>query len=225
MHQSLPSFSTQILSQTTLVDHIVEIVLMRPEGFHWQVGDYLWLGSEYTDFKPFSIANLPNESIIKLHIALVPNLAAWFNQLSIQAQQQIKGAVSQYHWVNNKQPIMMFAGGTGITPLLALLEGHTDALTEQSVTLYWGVRHAQWLFAHTELDALAQNYPYFSWQAVVSEPDSEWSGLTGLLPDVIAQQQLDFSNKNIMICGPWPMVQSIKNNAMALGVLAADAIQ
>lgn len=219
-HNDLPSFSCQLLQQIPLVENIIELSLTRPENFHWQVGDYLWLGSEHSDFKPFSIANLPDESAIKLQIALVPALNDWWTHLLIQETLHIKGAVNQYHWPENQQPIMMLAGGTGITPLLALLQGHQERLEQQLVTLYWGVRRTELLFAREALEYLASSYPNFSWQAVISETDDRWTGLTGLLPDVLAEAPLSLVEHTVMICGPWSMVQSIKKWANAQGVLA-----
>jgi NAD(P)H-flavin reductase len=221
-HAQLPLFSCQLIHQTALVDNIIELSLSRPEGFNWQVGDYLWLGSDNGDFKPFSIANLPNESVIKLQIALVPALNEWLTHLLAQETLHIKGAVNQYHWPENQQQIMMLAGGTGITPLLALLQGHQDRLEHQLVTLYWGVRRSEHLFAQVALDALSANYPNFRWQAVVSDFDDNWTGLTGLLPDVLAQQSIDLTNHHILICGPWPMVTALKSLVLSLGAKAEN---
>ncbi len=216
-HAQLPLFSCQLISQTALVDNIVELSLTRPEGFDWDMGDYLWLGSDNTDFKPFSIANLPTDSIIKLQIAIVPAMAAWLSHCLAQNPLQIKGSVNQYHWADNQQPMLMLAGGTGITPLLALLKGHQAALAQQSVTLYWGVRRRELLFAQATLDTLSNDYPNFKWQAVVSEYDESWTGLTGLLPDALAQQPIDLKNHHVLICGPWPMVTALKSLVLSFG--------
>jgi len=216
-HNALALFSCQLMSQTTLVANIIELTLTRPEGFDWQVGDYLWLGSEQSEFKPFSIASLPSEGVIRLQIAIVPNLSAWLSACLAAPILQIKGSVSQYHWVDH-QPILMLAGGTGITPLFALLEGHQAALMQQSVTLYWGVRRAELLFVKNKLDALASQYPYFNWYPVVSEVDAQWTGLNGLLPDILEQQIVDLRNHQVMICGPWPMVKALKKLAIDQGV-------
>jgi len=218
-HTELPLFSCQLVHQTPLVANIIELSLTRPEGFDWQVGDYLWLSSETGDFKPFSIANLPSESIIKLQIAITPALSSWLAACLAQANLTMKGPVSQYHWVNS-YPIMMLAGGTGITPLITLLQGHQDALLQQSVTLYWGVRKAELLFMRVILDALATQYANFSWYPVISESDEQWTGLTGLLPDILEQQAIDLTHHQVMICGPWPMVTRLKEFALAQGAQA-----
>lgn len=218
-HNGLPLFSCQLAQQAPLVANIVELSLTRPEGFNWQVGDYLWLGSEQGELKPFSIANLPSEPIIKLQIAIVPNLSAWLSACLAAPILQIKGPVSQYHWVDH-QPIMMLAGGTGITPLLSLLQGHQAALMKQSVTLYWGVRQAELLFVKNSLDALANQHPNFSWYPVISEMDDQWTGLSGLLPDILEPKNLDLSNHQVMICGPWSMVTRLKQWALAQGAQA-----
>lgn len=223
-HDELPVFSCYFISQTTLAEHIIELTLTRPDHFHWQVGDYLWLGSEKTEAKPFSIANLPHESVIKLQIAVIPTLVDWLDDTLRCDVLQIKGAVNQYHWPHHQQPTLMLAGGTGITPLLALLQGHRADMTKAKITLYWGVKRAALLFARAALDELAAENPLFSWQAIVSEDDETWTGLTGLLPDVLAKHPQELTHHNVIICGPWPMVSAIKQWALTQGA-QANAIQ
>lgn len=223
-HTELPLFSCQLQHQTTLIDNIIEIILSKPEGFTWQVGDYLWFGSEQTEFKPFSIANLPSDKFIKLQISVVPVIAKWLTHCFSINSLQIKGPVSQYNWVNNNKPIIMLAGGTGITPLLTLLQGHQANLAQQKVALYWGVRHSELLFAQETLDTLASSYSNFTWFPIVSEPNLHWKGLTGLLPDVLAQESVRLTACNLMICGPWPMVKALKQLALDQGV-ASENIQ
>lgn len=219
-HEHLPLFLCRLHGKTALATSIIELQLTRPDLFTWQAGDYLWLGSEKIGFKPFSIANLANETHIHLHIARNAALNTWLDALQESSELCIKGPVRQYHWVDDC-PMMMFAGGTGITPLLALLQAHQQHLTHQAVTLYWGVRQEEFLFARTQLNTLAQTYPNFQWHGVISESTESWSGLTGLLPDVIAQHHVPVTQHHLLICGPWPMVTQIKQWAMAQGATAA----
>lgn len=209
---ALTTFNSQIVHIQTLVANIVELVIVRPDGFNWQAGDYLWLGLDETDLKPFSIANVLSENTQTIHcdIALTDVLTQWWQLLTQADHCLIKGPVSQYHWPNGGSPVVMLAGGTGITPLLAMLMAHEVQLIDRSVTLYWGVRRQELLFVQDELNRLMQTYPNFHWQAIVSEEDELWTGTKGNLPDVIMKTMNQVTNYEWLICGPWPMVKILK---------------
>ena len=147
---------------------------------------------------------------IHCDIALTDGLTQWWQLLTQANHCLIKGPVSQYHWPSGDAPMVMLAGGTGITPLLAVLMAHEAQLTDRSVTLYWGVRRQELLFAQDELNRLMQTYPNFHWQAIVSEEDELWTGAKGNLPDVIMQTMSQVTNYEWLICGPWPMVKMLK---------------
>ena len=209
---ALKAFNSQVVQTQTLVANIIELVVSRPDGFNWQAGDYLWLGLDDASLKPFSIANVLSEDTQTIHcdIALTDGLTQWWQLLTQANHCLIKGPVSQYHWPSGDAPMVMLAGGTGITPLLAVLMAHEAQLTNRSVTLYWGVRREQLLYAQDELNRLMQTYPNFHWQAIVSEEDELWTGAKGNLPDVIMQTMSQVTNYEWLICGPWPMVKMLK---------------
>jgi NAD(P)H-flavin reductase len=212
-HSTLTTFNSRIVAINPLAGNLVELLLERPTDFNWQAGDYLWLGLDENQLKPFSIANLSdgNTNHIQCDIAVTEALAEWWKKLTQATSCLIKGPVNQYHWPEGDAPIYLLAGGTGITPLLALLKAHETELTDRVVTLYWGVRRSELLFARELLDHLAKTYAKFHWQAIISDEHDDWTGAKGNLPDAIMQSINDVSHYQWLICGPWPMVQILKN--------------
>jgi len=211
-HQALTSFTSQVIRTNTIVGNIVELVLVRPAGFKWQAGDYLWLGINEQTLKPFSIANVMMNDTQTIHfdIALTEPLNDWWQQLIGSSHCIIKGPVNQYYWPTGNMPMYLLAGGTGITPLLALLNAHEPELKDRVVSLYWGVRQSELLFVKDQLDQLANHYTKFHWQAVISEEEPNWLGAKGYLPDLLSQSITHCNDYEWLICGPWPMVKSLK---------------
>lgn len=211
-HQQLTAFSSRVIDSRPLAGNIVELRLGRPESFHWQAGDYLWLGVDDNDLKPFSIANVPTELTDTIHcdVAITDALSVWLDSLVQALECVIKGPVNQYAWPQDNRPIMLLAGGTGISPLLALLKAHQSQLNQRVVTLYWGVRRAELLFVKDQLDQLALDYPKFHWQAISSDEDADWQGSKGNLPDAVMGAMSDVTDYQWLICGPWPMVKLLK---------------
>ncbi len=220
-HSTLTTFNSRVVAINPLVGNLVELLLERPTNFHWQAGDYLWLGLHESQLKPFSIANLSDDNTnhIRCDIAITEALVEWWKNLRQATSCLIKGPVNQYHWPEGDAPIYLLAGGTGITPLLALLKAHETALTDRVVTLYWGVRRSELLFARELLDRLAKTYAKFHWQAIISDEDESWTGAKGNLPDAVIQSIHDVNSYQWLICGPWPMVQLLKNWLINQGVM------
>ncbi len=219
-HTELTVFDSHIVANHPLVGNIVELVIARPDGFSWQAGDYLWLGLNEDDVKPFSIANVLTEDTQTIHfdIAVTDALTEWWQALLAASHCKIKGPVGQYHWPTGQTPVYLLAGGTGITPLLALLRAHEAELADRVVTLYWGVRQSEWLFVEKQLNQLMQTYPKFHWQAVISEADAQWKGAQGNLPDVLMQAIIPDQASEWLICGPWPMVRLLKDWLINQGI-------
>jgi len=223
-HQEHTQFSTHIMANRVLVGNIIEVTLACPAQFYWQAGDYLWLGIDETRLKPFSIANVyvDQQSLIVLQISLTDSLNDWWNELTQAQQCMIKGPVSQYHWPTGDKPIYLLAGGTGLTPLLALLIANEAELSERVVSLYWGVSRSELLFAANLLNHFAQTYPRFHWQAIISDEKDDWAGAKGNLPDAVRRVLTSVDDHQWLICGPWPMVKSIKEWLLSQGVNPQD---
>ncbi|KZC24918.1 hypothetical protein RHOFW104T7_06160 [Rhodanobacter thiooxydans] len=67
-------------------------------------------------------------------------------------------------------PVVLIAGGIGITPPLCMLRGCLAAQPGRRVYLYYGVRSAREQVFGQRLAALAQTHPAFRLHAVCSNP-------------------------------------------------------
>lgn len=219
-HSTLSAVKSRIISIKPLAGNLVELLLARPRNFSWQAGDYLWLGLDESQLKPFSIANLCDEhtDCIQCDIALTAALTDWWKSLTQAETCVIKGPVNQYRWPVGNAPIYLLAGGTGITPLLALLMAYEAELNDRVVTLYWGVRRPELLFVRESLDRLARTYANFHWQAIISDEHEDWTGAKGNLPDAVMQSITGVNSYEWLICGPWSMAQLLKNWLIDQGV-------
>jgi 3-ketosteroid 9alpha-monooxygenase subunit B len=208
------TLTAQLIEVNSLHPEIIELLLSCPEGFTWNAGDYLWLENAKGIAKPFSIASLPSENRIRLQIAHVESICDWLDDLLDETQVKISVAGSQFRWPQGNAPLVLFAGGTGITPIMTLLKTHL-AHSHRRVMLYWGVRNLSLAYLKLALDTLAEKHPHFAYQLVLSADASPQGNkcLHGLIPDLLQQNQIILPQEasDLMICGPWPMVTSIKS--------------
>ena len=91
-HAELTVFDSHIVANHALAGNIVELVIARPDGFSWQAGDYLWLGLNEDDVKPFSIANVLTENTQTIHfdIAVTDALTEWWQAFLAASHCKIK---------------------------------------------------------------------------------------------------------------------------------------
>lgn len=115
--------------------------------------------------------------------------------------------------------LLMVAGGTGLAPLLAVLEqiDHSwqRSRTAPRVHLLHGVRMAWHLYDRPRLRELAEKRPWFDYTEVVSD-DPSYPGVRGKVGTVAARQAL--SGRTAMVCGGPQMVAHTLERLAAAGM-------
>jgi NAD(P)H-flavin reductase len=121
--------------------------------------------------------------------------------------------------------VVIGAGGIGLAPLRSAVYALLDAAHEQRdrrVVLVVGARHSA--------DLLYAGH-YDEWRArgldvvaTIDAAEAGWSGRVGLVPDVVATLDLDWSNAAALLCGPDIMMRLTADRLIDLG-MAPGAIQ
>ncbi|MFF0341356.1 globin domain-containing protein [Kribbella sp. NPDC004875] len=120
---------------------------------------------------------------------------------------------------DDPRDLLMVAGGTGLAPLLAVLEQIDNQWqrthTAPRVHLLHGVRMAWHLYDRPRLRELAEKRPWFEYTEVVSG-DPSYPGKRGKVGTVAARQALD--GRLAMVCGGPQMVAHTLEQLSAAGV-------
>lgn len=120
-----------------------------------------------------------------------------------------------------KRHLMMFAGGSGITPLMSLARTLLEREPSSRVSLVYGNRSSADIIFHDELHALAaQHGDRFTLRHVLTNPASGFSGRTGLLDRRNATAELETLSAadEYFVCGPEPMMVAVREALEARGV-------
>lgn len=173
------------------------------------------------------------------------SLAAWrarpmVYELGIKREEQ--GAMSQWLWANLKTgerievsrpqgqfivpkgngPLILIGGGIGITPMRAML--HEALGSGRQIVLFHAARTADLLLYRAEFEALAQQHAQFDYQAILSRPDSAWTGPTGHLDAACILGQLtDAPQTDYYLCASNKMMESLSLGLKQQGI-ATDRI-
>ncbi|WP_445160194.1 FAD-binding oxidoreductase [Mycobacterium sp. Dal123C01] len=107
------------------------------------------------------------------------------------------------------RPVILVAGGTGLSAILAMAES-LDADTAHPVYLLYGATSAEDLCKLEELTALRRRIAALELHVTVVRPDTKWDGQTGLVTDLLDERMLAGGDADVYLCGPGPMVESTR---------------
>ena len=124
---------------------------------------------------------------------------------------------------NNEKHYILFAGGSGITPVISILKSVLVKEPKSTVTLFYGNRNENSIIFKDRLDELLLKYPNrLKIVHAYDQPIGVGSGYTGwMVIDMVLRllrenTNLSFHHAEFFICGPTPMMKSVEE---ALAVL------
>ncbi len=163
-------------------------------------GQYVRLSVGTLSDIPCSVANVPDETgqlVFQLRTGILTEALSDY-----PIHVQVLGPFGR--WTPDPQrPCLLLAGGTGIAPFFSLLP--SLLLTIPRVYLYWGVRKPDDLYYLERLKAY--ELQGLIWIPVVSHDTTHWSGKTGWVHEVAAQDIPDFTHWQVFASGPFDMVE------------------
>lgn len=231
--QQLPC---RVQSRRWLSHDVLGLTLKLPRrnpgdpAFRYLPGQYIDLLLDGGHRRSFSMANAPNGESLELQIRVTAagRFANWAaHEMPERAILQFEGPLGAFYLREpSTRPLLMLAGGTGIAPLLAMLEQLLrDALT-RPLWLYWGVRTAADLYLHERLMQWTTQHAGFHYRPVLSAPSADdlaanihalgWAHEQPLL------EHSDLRSFDAYVSGPPPMVQAAKSAFASAGLPATQ---
>lgn len=164
--------------------------------------------------RSYSFANRPDASNqLQFLIRLLPD-GAMSNYIRQRCQVgdriELEAPLGAFYLRHITRPLVLVAGGTGLSALLGMLDEMAARGCDQPVHLYYGVRDAADLCEGARIQAYAEHLPGFRYTEVVSEPTPAWTGKRGYIAEHFDASQWRDSAADMYVCGPPPMVESIK---------------
>ncbi len=164
-------------------------------------------------WRPFSVANAPREDgSLSFHIRAVPG--GWVSNALVRHTQvgdlvnlgAAQGTMTLAAGSGNG--LFCVAGGTGLAPIKALIEQaimDSTPARRRKIRLFLGARTQSEFYDLPDLWKLETGYPWLRITPAVSD-ERGYSGIRGLLPDVIARHR-PRPGEDVYISGPPEMVQ------------------
>lgn len=128
------------------------------------------------------------------------------------AKLRFTGPRGQFALRRGGAPIVAVAGGSGLAPILAILEQAARAGVAREVHLLFGGRRQADAYAREQIEALRARWPapFHYWPVLSDEPEgSDWTGRRGLVSGAIAELGAErLASAQAYLCGPPPMIDA-----------------
>ncbi|GAC1623397.1 MAG: hypothetical protein NVS9B10_08360 [Nevskia sp.] len=117
---------------------------------------------------------------------------------------------------------LCIAGGTGLAPVLSIVEDRLRRSARAKFTIVFGVRNSNEIFCRDRLDALVASAPERVRVVVIASNEAQhngWRGARGLVTEALTPALgIDFASTGAFICGSLPMVEAVEAKLLGLGL-------
>jgi CDP-4-dehydro-6-deoxyglucose reductase, E3 len=203
-------------------------VRLRPHvAFSYRAGQYVVLRRQDGLARSYSLASLPIENTLELHVRRAPQgrMTGWlFDEAKENDLVSIRGPAGQCFYTagNQDQALLMAGTGTGLAPLAgicrdALREGH-----QGPIHLYHGALRPEGLYLTQELQQLARAHENFRYHPVVVQGGSD-AIRSGALDQVIAADHARLTGWRGFVCGD-PVIVGVLTKKLFLAGMASREI-
>lgn len=217
-----------ITRQVMLTHDIAEIFISLQDSVRYLPGHYASIQAVGNDIpaRCYSFAHACNDEgtrEISFFVRIVPNgrMSNWLlSPAALNQRVDVKASLGDFHIRSGNGPMVCIAGGSGLAPLIALLEGAltTDA-ANRDVYLLMGARTQRDLYYREQIQVLQKQWRgRFEFLPVLSEEpaDSNWDGMRGWVTDAITPEIT--RNAQGYLCGPPPMIDAAISRMTEQGV-------
>ena len=215
----------RVVGQRRLTHDITELRIQLDAGLDYKAGQFanLSLAPLLDVARSYSFASPAQpDAQVRFFVRKVPGgaLSTLIDERSVVGERiNIDGPHGDFWLRAADAPLMLVAGGSGLAPVLALLQDAAQRGVRRSVTLLFGAQQQRDLYALNEIEALADRWHgLFTFVPVLSaaQDDGAWHGARGMVDQHIAP--LLQAGSHAYLCGPPAMVDACAATLLRCGL-------
>jgi benzoate/toluate 1,2-dioxygenase reductase subunit len=184
------------------------------ENLGYLPGQYMNItvpGSEQT--RSYSFSSGPSDDTVSFLVKLTRGglMTTYLeDRAAVGDELVMTGPMGSFFLREPFRPILLLAGGTGLAPILSILEKLTeDELLDVPVRLVYGASAEMDLVKLDQLAGYRGRLPDFDFFTVVSDPDCGHER-TGFVTDHLSSADMHGGDCDVYLCGPPPMVEAVR---------------
>lgn len=226
------TISSILEKRIQLLDDIYELQfkLVNPAELSFRAGQFTNIrvedGNPKILFRSYSIMSPPYEKdTLKTCIKVVPGGRAttWLSTVSEGSPITMMGPLGMFKFNENSEKNSIFiATGTGITPLICMINDQLEKGNDRPLHLLWGFRYEKDIFYTEWLESISKKYPNFTYTITLSRPEDSWTGNRGRVTEWLQNNITAPTTTQVYICGVGEMVLDAAALCEKLGMPKED---
>ncbi len=220
----------KITAQKQITHDIRKLELTLEESPVFKAGQYaqLTLDSLPGVTRAYSFASKPDaeSNTVSFFIRHVPGgeMSALINTQDLIGQSaEIESPKGDFYLRDSDKPMLMIAGGSGLAPIVSILEKAKEENCTRPVTIILGARTQADIYCLHEIAEIGHNWPNrFEYVQILSEePEgSSWQGLRGFIGDHL--ERFSKQQSQGYLCGPPVMIDDCIERLSNMGISKDD---
>lgn len=224
-------FPTQITALEDLGAAVMRVHLAIPPNFSYRSGQFLTLISPDGVARSYSLASLPEEDTLELHIRKIPggHMSTWiFEQAKVGDTVTIAGPAGDCFYTQDaaEQPLLLVGTGTGLAPLFGILKDALKRGHKGKISLFHGALEPNGLYHRELLANYAGEFHNFEYHPCVLRNGDD-TVHTGEIDKIILQHYPSLQGWRGYICGNPDLVKMLRKkfflSGMSMKDITADA--
>jgi ferredoxin-NADP reductase len=201
--------------------------LARPPGFDFVAGQFLTVQVELggrRHVRCYSISSAPE---VRDHLEISVRRQGLVSGLlharvGVGSEVLARRPAGRFVYPTGNRPVVLLAGGIGITPLLAMARHAATADPARPVTLIYSVRHAADVAFREELRRIERAHPAVRAVVTVTSGTAPSGGFRhGRIDASLIRDTVSVPAEAVyLVCGPLGMIEASRSMLAALGVPA-----
>ena len=207
----------ELLNTEQVTHDVVHLTMQRPKGYRFNAGQAIELGLDLPGLEgkraPFTLTGLDSDEHLHLMIKCYPlhhGMTERISQLKVGDPIIISDA---WDTVTLKGAGVFIAGGTGMTPFIAILRQKQVDGDLAGNSLFFFNKKREDIFLEEELKSLLG--PEF--HSVLSEEEAP-GHLHGMVSADLLKEHLQDMDRPFYVCGPEGFVKAVQGALTSLGV-------
>ncbi|MGB9223390.1 benzoate 1,2-dioxygenase electron transfer component BenC [Mycobacterium sp.] len=178
-------------------------------------------GTEMT--RSYSFSNAPDDPLLSFLVKLTPGGAMstfLTDRAAVGDHISFTGPHGSFFLRETDRPVLLLAGGTGLAPILSILRKMRTDGNHRKAHLIYGVSTDADAVELDTLAEMASGLEHFTWDYCVADPATTAAN-TGYVINLLGPEHLHGGDVAIYLCGPPPMVESVRKHIADGGVKPA----
>jgi len=224
----MPAITTRLVARAPVATDVVDLAfdLVRPQRFAFQAGQFVTLAvgkdaAGQSLRRSYSIASMSDRGErLRFLIRVIPGGVAsdFFLHLPLGAEIEMTGPHGFFVLSGGHLGDVVFAAtGTGVAPVMPMLDELARGAAAGRRLVYWGLRHETDLFCADEITrfctaAGATVHTY------LSRPSQSWSGLRGRITAAVLAELPGLRTPTFYLVGNGAMITELKTGLVMAGI-------